>query len=140
MRRVLLASAVLVGILAPTRAAVAQAPVPTTSAKPQASAPSTRRERQLVCRGAAIPAGWALVDDTRDPSMCAGDNPSVARFFNIWVIERIDRVPVGGSVEVCSGAPTPDGWLLVDVYRSKEVCGHPDDPFVVNVKRIRRSR
>jgi hypothetical protein len=139
MRRVLLASAIVLA-LAPTRVIAAQAPSPTTSAKPQTSAPTTRRERQLVCRGAAVPAGWALVDDTRDTSMCAGDNPSVARFFNIWVIERIDRVPVGGTVEVCAGAPTPDGWTLVDVYRSKEVCGHPDDPFVANVKRIRRSR
>ena len=139
MCRVLLASAILC-VTAPTRAVLAQAPAPTASTRAQATAPSTRRERQLICRGATVPTGWALVDDTRDPSMCAGDNPSVARFFNIWVIERIDRVPVGGSVEVCAGAPTPDGWLLVDVYRSKEVCGHPDDPFVANVKRIRRAR
>jgi hypothetical protein len=139
MPRVLLASAILLGIVAPTRAVLAQAPAPTATTRSQPT-PSTRRERQLVCRGATVPAGWALVDDTRDPSMCAGDNPSVARFFNIWVIERIDRVPVGGSVEVCAGAPTPEGWVLVDIYRAKEVCGHPDDPFVANVKRIRRSR
>lgn len=137
MRRILLASAMVLALV-PPRALVAQAPTPTTSAKPQTAAPTTRRERQLVCRGATVPAGWALVDDTRDPSMCAGDNPSVARFFNIWVIERIDRVPVGGTVEMCAGAPTPAGWDLVDIYRSKEVCGHPDDPFVANVKRIRR--
>ena len=140
MRRALLASAIVLGALIPPRAVVAQATASSPSAKPQYPSSASRRERQLICRGATIPTGWVLVDDIRDTATCGGDNASVVRSSNVWVIERFDRVPVGGTADVCAGAPTPDGWTLVDVYRSKEVCGHPEEPFVANVKRIRRSR
>lgn len=112
-----------------------------------AFAPSTseaqsqvRGERRIICRGAAIPTGWLLVDDLRDRTMCEGSNPAVLRLYNVWAIERYDNRPIGTVIEVCAAAVTPDGWELVDVYRSKELCGHPGDAFIVNVKRIRRVR
>ncbi len=96
--------------------------------------------RQLICRGGAIPEGWVLVDDVRDPSQCEGSNPSALRLYNVWVIERYDDRMVGTVIDICAATPIPDGWALVDVYRAKELCGHPDAALTVNVKRIRRIR
>ena len=96
--------------------------------------------RQLICRGGSIPQGWVLVDDVRDPSQCEGSNPSSLRLYNVWVIERFDDRMVGTVIDVCAATPTPEGWVLVDVYRAKELCGHPEGALVVNVKRIRRVR
>lgn len=96
--------------------------------------------RQLICRGGRIPDGWVLVDDVRDPSQCEGSNPSALRLYNVWVIERYDDRMVGTVIDICAATPTPEGWELVDVYRAKELCGHPDSALVVNVKRIRRIR
>lgn len=104
------------------------------------AADNSLRDRQLICRGGVIPAGWVLVDDTRSPTMCGGENPAIIRLYNVWVIERIDRRPVGTEIEVCAAMPTPMGWDVVDVYRKPELCGHPTDQFLVNVKRVRRVR
>ncbi|GAC1477756.1 MAG: hypothetical protein NVS1B4_20880 [Gemmatimonadaceae bacterium] len=99
------------------------------------------RDRQLVCRGAQVPAGWVVVTDTRDPSMCTGDqSAATVNSYNIWAIERFDDRPVGSVMEICASSPSPDGWQLVDVYRSHERCGHPDELFATNVKRIKRLR
>lgn len=96
--------------------------------------------RRLICRGGSIPDGWLLVDDVRDPNACGGPNPSVVRMYNVWVIERIDDRMVGTVIDVCAATPVPEGWELVDIFRAKELCGHPDDVLAVNVKRIRRIR
>ena len=111
-----------------------------SSAAPTAHKPILR-DRQLVCRGAQLPAGWIVVTDTRDPSMCTGDqSATTVNSYNIWAIERYDDRPVGSVMEICASSPAPDGWQLVDIYRSRERCGHPDEPFAANVKRIRRAR
>ena len=102
--------------------------------------PSTRGPRTTVCRGSAIPAGWILVDDMREATMCGGSNAANLNAYNVWAIERYDNRPVGTVIEVCASVLTPDSWQLVDVFRDKEVCGHPADAFVANVKRIRRVR
>jgi hypothetical protein len=102
--------------------------------------PSARGARTTLCRGAPIPAGWILVDDMREPTMCGGTNVSALNSYNVWAIERYDNRPVGTVIEVCASVLTPEGWQLVDVFRDKEVCGHPGDVFVANVKRIRRIR
>ena len=96
--------------------------------------------RQLICRGGRIPEGWVLVDDVRDRSQCDGSKPSVLRLYNVWVLERFDDRMVGTVIDVCAATPIPEGWELVDVFRAKELCGHPDDALMVNVKRIRRIR
>ena len=95
-------------------------------------------ERNIVCRGAMLPPGWILVDDLRDASMCGGDNPAVLNGYNVWAIERIDNRPSGATVDVCASTPIPEGWVLVDLFRIKDMCGHPSQQFAVNVKRIRR--
>lgn len=97
-------------------------------------------ERNIVCRGAPLPTGWIVVDDMRDKSMCGGENPSVLNAYNVWAIERIDNRPLGATVDMCASTPTPEGWVLVDLFRVKEMCGHPSQQFAVNVKRIRRGR
>lgn len=94
---------------------------------------------QYICRGASVPAGWIVTDDIRDRQLCGGENPATLNAYNVWVIKRFDRLPIGSLMDVCANTPTPGGWVLVDVYRSKDVCGHPENPFVVNVKRIRRT-
>jgi hypothetical protein len=95
---------------------------------------------RTICRGAAIPTGWLLVNDARDPRSCGGDNPAALSAFNVWVIQRYDDRPVNTVLEVCAMAPTPDGWALVDIYRRNDRCGRAPDAFQVNVKRIRRAR
>lgn len=96
--------------------------------------------RLLICRGGSVPEGWVLVDDVRDPSQCDGRNPASVRLFNVWVIERFDDRMVGTVIDICAATPIPEGWVLVDIFRAKELCGHPDGPLVVNVKRIRKVR
>lgn len=103
-------------------------------------APRSTSERTVICRGGVIPAGWILVNDVRSTEMCSGSNPAAVNLYNVWAIERFDTKPVGASMQVCSAAPTPPGWVLEDVFRSKELCGHPDEYFAPNVKRIRRVR
>lgn len=98
-----------------------------------------RGQRNIICRGGNIPAGWILVDDLRDPNSCGGSNPAVLNSYNVWAIEKYSDRPVGTVIEVCASAPTPPGWVLVDVYRNKDSCGHPPDLFTANVKRIRRA-
>lgn len=97
------------------------------------------KQRQIICRGAVIPAGWILVDNLRDTSMCGGSNPQYVNAYNVWAIEKYDGAAPGTQLTVCAASPTPAGWTLVDIYRDKSVCGHPDDLFATNVKVIRRS-
>lgn len=125
MRSTLLCAALLLAGAAPCSSAEAQQR-------------AVRGERRIVCRGATIPAGWILVDDLRDRSMCSGENPTILRMYNVWAIERIDNRPVGTVIQVCAATPTPTGWELVDVFRDPASCGHPTEPFAANVKRIRR--
>lgn len=101
--------------------------------------PTYKGKRQLICKGARIPAGWLLVDDSRDATMCGGPNPAVVNAYNVWVIEDISAAPVGAVIQICSNQPLPTGWVLVDLYRDKEKCGHPNDLYSVNVKVIRRA-
>ena len=122
----------------------AQNSVRPTQASVERAAPrrqaTLRAERTTVCRGALIPVGWILVDNMREPSMCDGGNPQALSLYNVWAIERFDNRPVGATIDVCAGTPTPDGWVLVDIYRDKDTCGHPTDPFQPNMKKIRRAR
>ena len=135
MRRSFIAAALLAATLTVVSDAQAQ------SANPgQAQTRRPNRQRQIICRGSVIPAGWILVDDLRDTSMCGGSNPQVVNSYNVWAIEKIDGTPVGSTLTVCASAQTPAGWSLVDVYRDKTVCGHPDDLFATNVKVIRRNK
>jgi hypothetical protein len=94
---------------------------------------------QYICRGAPVPAGWIVTDDIRDRERCGGENVATLNAYNVWVIRRHDNRPAGSTMDVCANNPTPAGWMLVDVFRSREVCGHPENPFIVNVKRIRRT-
>ena len=137
------------GVLAlagnPLRAQQAESrTVPSTTTPRESSStrrqPAPRRERQIICRGAAIPSGWVLVDDLRDHTMCDGSNPAVVNAYNVWAIERYDSRPIGTVIQMCAAAETPDGWTVVDLYRDRELCGHPDDLWAVNVKKIRRVR
>ena len=110
----------------------------TTAASGQAQQ-QQRGERRIICRGAPIPAGWILVDDLKDRTMCGGENPAVYNAYNVWAIERYDNRSAGSYMEVCASSPMPPGWNLVDMYRNKDTCGHPSDAFVVNAKRIRKA-
>lgn len=149
MRRIALALACLAA--APTLAAAqdtTRRPAPVNAAGAQTMdqraaqrrPPSGRGARNTVCRGEAIPAGWILVDDMREATMCGGSNTTALNTYNVWAIERYDNRPVGTVIEVCASTITPEGWQLVDIFRDKEACGHPADVFVANVKRIRRVR
>ncbi len=98
------------------------------------------RQRQIICRNAVIPAGWILVDDLRDRTMCGGESAEVVNSYNVWAIEKFDGAAPGATLTVCANTPIPAGWTLVDVYRDKAVCGHPDDLWATNVKVIRKSK
>jgi hypothetical protein len=111
-----------------------------TATRPVRGASNAHDARQLICRGAPVPDGFILVDDIRDREQCGGSNPSALRLYNVWVIERYDDRPVGTTIDVCAATPVPEGWVLVDIFRSQELCGHPTDVLTVNVKRIRRAR
>jgi hypothetical protein len=129
-------------LLGAPRGVAAQA----TSSKPQVvsardNSPASavaKGERQLICRGGTIPTGWILVDDVKDQKSCGGENPAVLNTFNVWAIEKFDGRPAGTLMDVCAASPTPKGWVLVDVYRDKTTCGHPQDNWGANVKRIRK--
>ena len=104
----------------------------------RAEAPAGDDARQYVCRGATPPVGYIVTDDIRDRQMCGGVNTSTLNLYNVWVVERYDRHPVNATMDVCAASPTPPGWVMVDIYRRKDRCGHPDGMFEANVKRIRR--
>ena len=104
----------------------------------RAETPVGDDSRQYICKGATPPTGYIVTDDIRDRQMCGGDNPTTLNSYNVWVVERYDRQPVNATMDVCAASPTPPGWVLVDVFRRKDRCGHPDGMFEANVKRIRR--
>ena len=128
------------GLFLAASAAMAQTTTPTTSGPIRAEPPSGDDSRQYICRGAAVPDGFIVTDDIRDRQMCGGSNAATLNAFNVWVIERYDRKPVNSTMDVCAAMPTPPGWVLVDVFRRKDRCGHPDGMFDANVKRIRRAQ
>ena len=125
-------------ITAATASAQATPPNRPAAQPIRAEAPTGDDSRQYVCRGATPPAGYIVTDDIRDRQMCGGTNPTTLNSYNVWVVERYDRLPVNSTMDVCAASPTPPGWVLVDVYRRKDRCGHPDGMFEANVKRIRR--
>jgi uncharacterized protein YbdZ (MbtH family) len=154
MRQIVtLACATLALIAAPPGRAQAQGPAGTggVGGKPsgatvtsgstgQGAGQSKNAQRSVVCRGAPVPAGWILVNDLRDRSMCDGANPAAVNAYNVWALERYDNRPVDTVIEVCVAAPIPAGWTIVDIFRDKDVCGHPAELFTANVKKIRRAR
>jgi hypothetical protein len=127
----------IAGLFLTAAAASAQA---STSPAIRAEPPSGDDSRQYICRGASVPDGFVVTDDIRDRQMCGGDNPNTLNAYNVWVIERYDRKAVNSTMDVCAAMPTPPGWVVVDVFRRKDRCGHPDGMFDVNVKRIRRTQ
>ena len=127
MRRSLAAAAALIALF-----------VVAVAAGPQGK-PNYKGKRQIICKGAAIPAGWLLVDDSRDVSSCGGSNPAVVNAYNVWVIEDYTGAKVDAVMHVCITQPVPNRWVMVDIYRDKNLCGHPDDPYAVNVKIIRKN-
>ncbi len=125
-------------LVVPARATLAQQK-PTTVTGTSKAGMDPKGKRQIICRGGKIPAGWALVDDLRDSNQCDGANPAAIKLYNVWAIEQIEGRASGSTIEVCTTAPTPAGWTLVDVYRDCERCGHPEELFGANVKRIRKN-
>ena len=121
----------------PARSALAQKPR-TVTATPKGGV-EPKGKRQIVCRGAKVPAGWVLVDDLRDTNQCDGSNPAAIKIYNVWSLEQIAGRASGSVIEVCTASPTPAGWALVDVFRDRERCGHPEEMFHTNVKRIRKN-
>jgi hypothetical protein len=138
IRAALAALAALAAVASLAGAAGAQQPARVTKDAP--GAPGQRVERQIICRGAAIPAGYLLVDNLKERSMCSGQSDAVYNSYNVWAVERYDNRAPGSEMTVCASAPTPAGWTVVDVFRKNDVCGQPTDPFAVNAKRIRRGR
>lgn len=136
----LLALAVVPALALPRVVAAQAGAKPTVIAAKDYSPASavSKGERKLICRGATVEAGWILVADAKDPKSCGGENPAVLNTYNVWAVERIEGRPAGTVIDVCAGVPMPKGWALVDVYRDKTTCGHPDDPWATNVKRIRK--
>lgn len=133
----LTAVAACAALAVPARSALAQKP--TTVTAPGKGGIEPKGKRQIVCRGAKVPAGWVLVDDLRDTNQCDGSNPAAIKIYNVWSIERIEGRASGSVLEVCTASPTPVGWTLVDVFRDRERCGHPEELFHTNVKRIRKN-
>ena len=127
----------LIALFALSATASAQATSSGTQVRKDGGAP--RGQRNIVCRGAAVPSGWILVDDLRDTNSCGGDNPAALNAYNVWAIEKVTDRPSGSVIEVCASTPTPAGWTLVDVFRDKDRCGHPSELFAANVKRIRKN-
>jgi len=129
-----------IALLFTAAAASAQATPPSRppAAPIRAEAPTGDDSRQYVCRGATPPANYIVTDDIRDRQMCGGTNPTTLNLYNVWVVERYDRLPLNTVMDVCASSPTPAGWVLVDVYRRKDRCGHPEGMFEANVKKIRR--
>ena len=125
-------------LVAPVRAAEAQKAATTVTATPK-SGMEPKGKRQIVCRGAKIPAGWVLVDDLRDSAQCDGTNPAAVKIYNVWSIEQIEGRASGSVIEICTTTPTPAGWSLVDIFRDRDRCGHPEEIFGANVKRIRKN-
>ena len=140
--RILSSIGAVIALLVTAASASAQATPPTRQPPPpiRADPPTGDDSRQYVCRGSTPPTGYIVTDDIRDRQMCGGSNTTTLNSYNVWVVERYDRHPLNATMDVCASSPTPKGWVLEDVFRRKDRCGHPDDMFAANVKRIRRAQ
>jgi hypothetical protein len=91
------------------------------------------RETKRVCAG-SIPSGWIKIDDSWDPGSCGQPSNVV---YNIWLIERYSKKPVGSTMEACKG-PVPTKWILVSTRAIPGIC-HPNGTFD-NVMTIKRAK
>lgn len=95
-------------------------------------------EQKRICSFASIPKGWIVVNDEHDASNCG--NPEDMLIYNIWVIEEYAGHPVGHEMNVCDYLlnKTPTNWTEVDLSNDPLHCSKPKDPYVKNIKRIKR--
>ena len=97
--------------------------------------PAVIVQSQNICADSPIPAGWIVVDDHWDPTMCG--NPAEVE-CNVRTIHKINALPAGTTISACSYAPTPAGWVEIGTKWDPTACGLPQDPSVRNVKIIKR--
>jgi len=89
------------------------------------------RETKWVCAG-AIPFGWIKISDSWDPGSCGRPSDLV---YNVWLVERYNKKPVGSTMEACRG-PVPTRWFLVSTRSIPGIC-HPNGTFdnIMTIKR-----
>jgi hypothetical protein len=91
-----------------------------------------------VCSGSTIPYGYILVNFYQDFVRC-GSSTTVFAASTMWVLAKYIDLPIGSLLNVCSSAPTPDGWVVSSIQSSLSSCY---DSLSINrsnnVKTIRR--
>lgn len=89
---------------------------------------------EKVCAGTTRP-GWVMVDDLHDANLGCPDNGP----HNVWVIEKLDDLPVGSTLEICHVPVVPLRWYLAGNKWDSERCGHPVNKGADNIMIIRRA-
>ncbi len=82
-----------------------------------------------ICSGDPIPCGW-ITTETHQPACYNREDvvPSIRYFTRI--IEKIERVPIGTTIQVCNGDFNPPGWTTI---QTGNVCFERRDvaPYVI---------
>ncbi len=95
---------------------------------------------QSVCAGTA-PHGWVVTNDAWVPTRCGNATETRASNgfeYNVWSIENLSSVPVGGTLSICSGyIRLPSNWVTISTTWIPTRCGHPTS-IIHNVATIKR--
>ena len=93
--------------------------------------------RESCCSETPAP-GFVKVNDDWNPNKC-GNPSSITR--NVCFFQRYDNKPVGTTLNVCSSATVPAGWVKVVNSENWDPtrCGSPSSNTSKNVMLIQRN-
>jgi hypothetical protein len=87
------------------------------------SSSAAMAQRETICAGTPVPAGWVKVNDFNSFLTCG--NPIAPNIYNVWVIERYDNRFRGDRMVICSTGQPPAGWGVINTFWDPLSCGHP---------------
>ncbi|MEO3853818.1 hypothetical protein [Acrocarpospora sp. B8E8] len=80
-----------------------------------APASAAALEEQFVCGSSPTPAGWTVTAWLHNASCGAGPlNP----LYNWKRITRVDNLPIGSHLVMCSTQSVPNGWFAINPVTS----------------------
>lgn len=89
-------------------------------------------QQTTICPGQLIPDGW-IVTGTKSCVGCC--SPGV--LVQMYIIKRIDNLPVGTVLTICPNQVIPSGWVVVGT-KSCAGCGCTLPGPVVNLYQIKK--
>jgi hypothetical protein len=84
---------------------------PTTSSAPKAAQTVPKAPTAMMCdNGTGVPSDWIQTSEDYDALHCTSADGALGRVMNITRYEQL------GTLDVCSDAKVPEGWVVTSFY------------------------